>query len=180
MKCFEPAGRVETGRFVGRALRPCLMAILLGLMSGPAAAQMLDPFAGGSAVPGMPGGPYGSAAGANVHLLQTMSGADLMVTGATAAAVAETAGEGGEPAEAPEVEAGESLWEIFVGACAGGAFLGGYSAVSAATPVAATGVAAPSAAALVGSAAAIGCGLGVATAAVTLGTVSGWRSSVAW
>jgi hypothetical protein len=151
------------------------MAILLGLMSGPAAAQMLDPFAGGSAAPGMPGGPYGSAAGANVHLLQTMSGADLMVTGATAAA-----GEGGEPAEAPEVEAGESLWEIFVGACAGGAFLGGYSAASAATPVAATGVAAPSAAALVGSAAAIGCGLGVATAAVTLGAVSGWRSSVAW
>jgi hypothetical protein len=157
------------------------MAILLGLMSGPAAAQMLDPFAGGSAAPGMPGGPYGSAAGANVHLLQTMSGADLMVTGATAAAVTETAaGEAGGEAEAPEVEAGESLWEIFVGACAGGAFLGGYSAASAATPVAATGVAAPSAAALVGSAAAIGCGLGVATAAVTLGTVSGWRSSVAW
>jgi len=157
------------------------MAILLGLTAGPAAAQMLDPFAGGSAAPGMPGGPYGSAAGANVHLLQTMSGADLVVTGATASAVAETApaGEGGESAEAPEVEAGESLWEIFVGACAGGAFLGGYSAVTAATPVAATGVAAPTAAALVASASAIGCGLGVATAAVTLGAVNGWRT-VAW
>jgi len=180
MKCFEPTGRAETGRSVSGPRWPWLMAILLGLMAGPAAAQMLDPFAGGSAAPGMPGGPYGSAAGANVHLLQTMSGADLVVTGATASTVAETAAEGGEPAEAPEVEAGESLWEIFVGACAGGAFLGGYSAASAATPVAATGVAAPSAAALVGSAAAIGCGLGVATAAVTLGTVNGWRSSIGW
>ena len=175
MKCFEPTGRAETGRSVSGPRWPWLMAILLGLMAGPAAAQMLDPFAGGSAAPGMPGGPYGSAAGANVHLLQTMSGGDLMITGATVAA-----GEAGEEAEAPETEAGESLWEVFVGACAGGAFLGGYSAASAATPVAATGVAAPSAAALVGSAAAIGCGLGVATAAVTLGTVNGWRSSIGW
>ena len=175
MTCFDPTGRIVTGRSVKGALRSGLTAIVLGLMAGPAAAQMLDPFAGGSAAPGMPGGPYGSAAGANVHLLQTMSGGDLMITGATVAA-----GEAGEEAEAPELEAGESLWEVFVGACAGGAFLGGYSAASAATPVAATGVAAPSAAAFVGSAAAIGCGLGVATAAVTLGSVNGWRSSIGW
>jgi hypothetical protein len=100
-----------------------LAASLFGLMAGPAAAQMLDPFAGGGVAPGAPGGPYGSAAGANVNLLQTMSGSDLAV-----------AGETGEEAEAPEVEAGESLWEIFVGACAGGAFVGGYSAASASRP----------------------------------------------
>jgi hypothetical protein len=179
MACFDSVGRAEAAHSFKAAMRSGLTAVLFGLMASPVAAQMLDPFAGGSAAPGIPGGPYGSAAGANVHLLQTMSGAGLVVTGTTVAAEA-AGGEAGEAAEAPEVEAGESLWEIFVGACAGGAFLGGYSAASAATPVAATGVAAPSAAALVGSAAAIGCGLGVATAAVTLATVNGWRSSVGW
>ena len=120
------------------------MAVLSIFAAEPAVAQqnIMDPFAG-SAAPGAPG-PYGSAAGATVHLMQSMqtmlSGMTQMLsamlpggmaspTGGTAQ---ESGSESGDSAEAPEAfDADEDLWEIFVGACAGGAFLGGYSAATA-------------------------------------------------
>jgi hypothetical protein len=194
------AGRAAPGRAAVRgAARLGMLVLLTGPLAGTAAAQqMFDPFAG-SMAPGAPG-PYGSEAGAYVHLLQNfqtmLSGAPQMLSGYLTGAMpppsAETnpmgsgasggtqapggAGEGGDKAEAPDsTDAADSAFEIFLGACAGGAFLGGYSAASAAAPVAATGVAAPAAATVVASAAAIGCALGVSTAAVSLGAVAGWR-----
>jgi hypothetical protein len=86
-------------------------------------------------------------------------------------------GGSGARADAPDVpDAGESLWEIVIGACAGGAFLGAYSAATATAPAAATGVGVGATGTAVVSAAAIGCGLGVATAAVSLGAIHGWQS----
>lgn len=85
-------------------------------------------------------------------------------------------GSGGRT-DAPDVpDAGEGLWEIVIGACAGGAFLGAYSAANRTAPPAATGVGAGGTDTAVVSAAAIGCGLGMATAAVSLGAVRGWQS----
>ena len=84
---------------------------------------------------------------------------------------------GGDKADAPDVpDSSENMWEIVIGACAGGAFLGAYSAATSTAPAAATGVGAAAAGTAVVSAAAIGCGLGVATAAVSIGAVTGWQS----
>ena len=85
------------------------------------------------------------------------------------------AGEAGD-VEKPEAgEIGDSFWEIMIGACTGGAFIGAYAIANAPAPVAAAGVAAPAAATAIVSAMAVGCGLGVATAGVSLGAVMGWR-----
>ena len=164
-----------------------LAASLFGYAAGPTSAQQnVNPFAG-SLMPGAPG-PYGSAAGAYVHLMQTfqtmLSGAPSLLSGvyaggmpATPAAAPASSSGGGDRADAPDVPSSdESLWEIVVGACAGGAFLGAYSAATATVPAAATGVGAGATGTAVVSAAAIGCGLGVATAAVSLGAVRGWQS----
>ncbi len=190
--------RLRSWGMIGRAAvlgtaRLGLLALLSSPVGTATAQQVMDPFAG-SMAPGAPG-PYGSMAGAYVHLLQNfqtmLSGTPQMTSGTFTGAMPSPtptaldasggpstpgAGDGGgEPAEAPETDAGDSTWEIFIGACAGGAFLGGYSAATAAAPAAATGVAAPAAATAVASAAAIGCGLGVSTAAVSFGAVGGWR-----
>src|SRR5207244_7165557 len=84
-------------------------------------------------------------------------------------------GGGGDKADAPDVpDSEEGMWEIVIGACAGGAFLGAYTAATATVPAAATGVGAAATGTAIASAAAIGCGLGVATAGVSLGAITGW------
>lgn len=93
----------------------------------------------------------------------------------------EPGGKSGEKSGGPDApdsgDSGGSFWDLMIGACAGGAFIGGFSAATATAPVAVTGVAAPIAATAVASAMGVGCGLGVATAAVSLGAVMGWRSA---
>ena len=144
----------------------------------------MNPFAG-SMAPGAPG-PYGSAAGAYAHLMQGVQtilgiGPSMASVGysggmTTAAATTSSSG-GGDRTDAPDAPgSSESLWEVVVGACAGGAFLGAYSAATATAPAAATGVGAGATGTAVVSAAAIGCGLGIATAAVSLGAVRGFQS----
>jgi hypothetical protein len=179
-----------------------LVALVSGAAIEPALSQQqpMNPFAG-SLVPGAPG-PYGSDVGAYAHLMQSfqtlVTGTPAMLndvlTGgasASAAAVAPTASDpgggdmagsgagesrSGEKAEAPDSAAGENMLEIAIGACAGGAFLGAYSAATTAAPAVATGVGAVATGTAIISAAAIGCGLGVATAAVSIAAVSGWQS----
>jgi hypothetical protein len=170
-------------------------------MLGPRMAQLAGPFAGRTNATGREMLPlYGSEAGAFPHLLQgtevlvpiaqggssapdglrMASSSDLGTAagrrgGAAPDRQVAAADEKPERPEAPEVgELSDSVWEVLVGSCAGGAFIGAFSAVNAA-PVAVAGVAAPVAAIAVASAAAVGCGLGVATAGVSLTTVFGWR-----
>lgn len=61
----------------------------------------------------------------------------------------------------------KTVWEIGAGICAGGAFLAGYAAATASAPVAATGVGSVATGGAVISAAAVGCGLGLAAAVIS-------------
>lgn len=84
-------------------------------------------------------------------------------------------GSGADDAYAlPDASAG--VWEIVIGACAGGAFLAAYTAGTATSPAAATGVGAAGTGAAIVSAAAVGCSLGAATAMVGFGAIAGWKS----
>jgi hypothetical protein len=176
-------GRLATGVAAG------LAAIALG-GSAPASAQMLGttmsqlagPFAGRMGPGAMP--PYGSQAGAYAHLMQGTQVAmpamtnivgDLnqpsMAHSSQVAAQGESRG-GGEKPDVPDSGSSESYWELVVGACAGGAFIGAFSALNAAAPIAAAGAAAPPAAGLaVATAMGTGCVLGAATASVSLGAI---------
>ena len=148
---------------------------------------------------------YGSQAGAFPHLLQGTEALMPMTQSASSAlgglrmastsemgATAElgtgasrelsrrqpptAAGEKPESPDVPDVgEFTNSVWDVLIGSCAGGAFIGAFSAANATAPVAVTGVAIPVAATAVASAMAVGCGLGVATAGVSLSAVLGWR-----
>ena len=80
----------------------------------------------------------------------------------------------GDKADAPDADVSEPIWEMLIGACAGGAFIGGFSAATAAVPVGVAVAAGP----VVASAMAIGCGLGVATAVVSYGAVFGYQKVV--
>jgi hypothetical protein len=158
------------GSFTLRPVLTLLFALTLALLSEGASAQqqlMMNPFAGNMA-PGAPG-PYGSAAGVFPHLMQSLqalsTGGPPMASGPMS----------GPMPMLPDTGEGSFL-DMVVGACAGGAFLGGYAVATAVGPAAATGVAAPPIGTAVVSAAAIGCGLGVATAAVSLGASAAWSS----
>jgi hypothetical protein len=86
-------------------------------------------------------------------------------------------------ADVPETS--KNIWEVVVGSCAGGAFLGSFSAVTAAgaaaAPVAAASAAAaatvvaPIAASAIAVAAGSGCVMGIATAVVSLSAIEGWH-----
>jgi hypothetical protein len=178
-----------------------LLAVASSFAAGPVfAQQLIDPFAG-SMAPGAPG-PYGSDVGAFAHLIQSfptivtpdpsmLNTAVAVGAPASMAAVAPKApdaagkamappaasdGGEGDKADAPDVpDSEEGIWEIVIGACAGGAFLGAYSAATATAPAVVTGVGAAATGTAIVSAAAIGCGLGVATATVSLGAIAGWK-----
>jgi len=155
------------------------IATLSGGASPSAAQGFGNPFAAG---PGAGLGPYGNGTGASVHLIQLGS---MAKAGATAAAIGNrptrAAAETAEPRHQAELPEGLRLLEAMFIGCSAGAFLGGYTAWSTALPavgaeVAVAGPPAAGAAAGVLAASAIGCGLGAATAVVTLaaGTVWNW------
>ncbi len=180
-----PSSTPMLGRHLYRGIAKGIMAaaVLSLAVATPAWAQQAgNPFAG-RALGGR--GPYGSDAGATMHVMQLPHLAHSAVgaaagrpRGATVVAVRE--GERTEPVERPESDG--SFWEILFASCAGGAFLGGVTAL-ASTEVVAVGTAAvapaglalPVLAGAAASAAGIGCGLGASTAAISLGAASLWQ-----
>jgi hypothetical protein len=122
---------------------------------------------------------YGSQAGALPHVLQgtesLMARGDpsMSLSGLQMSATGDKPGAEGGKQDAPDADVSDKPWEVLIGACAGGAFIGGFSAISAAVPAGAAPIALPA----VASAVAIGCGLGIATATVSLGAVYIWRSA---
>ncbi len=176
---FRPISRARFG--VAASTLPAATLLGLLVMADPASAQMLPmisqiagPFAGRMGAGSLQMAPmYGSQAGALPHMLQstqsmmTGEGAIRSLTGMEMAG----SSEGGKGRDAPDADVSDKPWEVLIGACAGGAFIGGFSAISATVPVGAAPVAVPA----VASAMAIGCGLGVATATVSLGSVYLWR-----
>ena len=171
-------------------------------MLGPLISQMAGPFAGRIGAFGPENlAPYGSPAGATPHLLQgtqalmspsannpapsagqpagPQPGRPEMGTSSGAGAKRPTGGKGEKKGtDAPDADVGESLFRVLVGACAGGAFIGGFAAVTAApaaAPAAAV-VAAPAALTTFFSAVGVGCLLGGATAATSLGAVWAYRA----
>lgn len=165
-----------------RVITTLTLSALVGAMvigAAPAAAQLgNNPFAGRPAG-GL--GPYGSDAGATMHLIQA---GPLMRAGTTTAAAATgSAAATGESREMPhraELREGTPLWEAMFVGCAAGAFLGGYTAWSTITPLAGAELAVvgtPAAgylAGALGTGLAIGCGLGASTAAVTVAATAFW------
>ncbi len=148
--------------------------------------QMAGPAAGAAAVNNHT---YAAGAGTMLHVLQ--GSASPMLKGSMMAdpnmnvAAAATRGEPGNAAaappesgtEAPEVpDVGEGFWEVLVGSCAGGAFIGAFSVISAASAAPAAAAAAPPAAvtAVLG-AMGIGCALGMATASTSYGAIKTLR-----
>ncbi|MBI3451572.1 MAG: hypothetical protein HY057_01810 [Rhodospirillales bacterium] len=151
-----------------------------------AQAQMpaMNPFAAAPGAPGAMMAPYGTRAGALPHILQSTPGLMDSIAGHQMNLAARP--EGGEATEAPDVDSrDESFWELIAGACAGGAFIGAYAAITAASAaapaavgavaVAAAPVSAPAAITAVAGAAGIGCSFGVTTAIVSLGGVVALR-----
>ncbi|MBI1774052.1 MAG: hypothetical protein HYR63_01770 [Proteobacteria bacterium] len=138
--------------------------------------QIAGPFAGRMGPNGLPMAPlYGSQAGALPHMLQGTEA--LMQPGGASSgmqmAASSERSSGGEGSDAPDADVGDKPWEVLIGACAGGAFIGGFSAINATVPVGAVAVAVPA----VASAMAVGCGIGIATATVSLSAVYGWRKA---
>jgi hypothetical protein len=173
-----------------KALICSALAVAALAFSPPAAAQsptafmqrLAGPFAGRVAQNGQMAPLYGSQAGARPHLLQgtqalAMVGNDpeapiRAMRMATSAEPPDRSSEGSaKRPEAPDVDVGERPWDVFVGSCAGGAFIGGFSAISATGPAGAT----PIGLTVVATSTGIGCGIGVATAVVSLGAVYTWR-----
>jgi hypothetical protein len=171
---------------VGSALALAVVSAIS--LAPPASAQMLPmmsriagPFAGRMGANRLEMAPmYGSQAGAMPHLLQGTEA--LMIPGdrsglsLSGMQMSDNAGaeSGSGKQDAPDADVSDKPWEVLIGACAGGAFIGGFSAISAAVPAGAAPVAVPA----VASAVAIGCGLGIATATVSLGAVYLWRRTV--
>jgi hypothetical protein len=156
--------------------------------------------------------PYGSRAGVIPHVMQSTNGMAMSMRNSVAGAMntlaeavglespmsrtartmehapighvapgGEGGGEGGE-IEGPEVEVGDELLELVVGACAGGAFIGAFAAATAvpalgAAAAPAAAAAAPLALTALASAMGIGCAIGVVTATVSVGAVLGYREA---
>ena len=138
------------------------------------------PFAGMAGANGLRMTPlYGSQAGALPHIWQATNALVMPDGGAGVASMQMAASNQGpapdgttrERSEAPDVNVSERPLDVFIGACAGGAFIGGFSAFTATVPAGAAPIAAPAMA----YAGAIGCGLGVTTAVVSVGVVYIWR-----
>ncbi|GEM_PF-6960052 len=158
-------------------------AVLFLAVATPALAQQVgNPFAG-RAAGGR--GPYGSDAGAATHIMQLPQLAQAAVGAAAgqprgSGVVAVQEGERTEQVHTPE--SGGNFWEIVFASCAGGAFLGGVTALSTTevvavgtAAVAPAGLALPVLAGAAASAAGIGCGLGASTAAISLGAAALWQ-----
>jgi len=185
---------VGARRDIARRCALGVLAISLAVAIGtvPTSAQQRgNPFAGRpGGFGGQRGGfgPYGSDAGAMPHLMQVpqiMAPPDLAEHrhGRVGAVV-----QRGETPEVPEANSEDAGEAMFVG-CAAGGFLGGFTAATtsflvtsgAAAPTAAaaaaatTGVALPVLAGALVSATAIGCSIGVATAAVSVSAASLWH-----
>ncbi len=157
-------------------------------MLGQAMSQAAGPFAGQIAPNGSQMAPlYGSQAGATPHLLQgtgilsfsgsstsvaqtSPSGANTMAQGATGSDM-QSQPKSGDRIDVPDADVSSPFWEMLIGSCAGGAFIGGFSAATATVPVGVVVATGP----VLASAMAVGCGLGVATAAVSYGAVFGWQ-----
>ena len=77
----------------------------------------------------------------------------------------------GDRIDVPDTDVSSPIWEMLIGSCAGGAFIGGFSAATAVVPIGVVVATGP----VLASAMAVGCGLGVATAAVSYGAVFGWQ-----
>jgi hypothetical protein len=153
--------------------------------------RIAGPFAGQVAPNGSQMAPlYGSQAGATPHMLQSIAALPRPGTGVNVAQAPMPSGnamgpgatgaekqpkpKSGDKADAPDADVSEPIWEMLIGSCAGGAFIGGFSAATAVVPVGVAVAAAP----VVTSAMAIGCGLGVATAVVSYGAVLGYQRMV--
>jgi hypothetical protein len=160
-------------------------------MLGPFMSQLAGPFAGRIAPNGSEMAPlYGSQAGALPHLLQgpgalaqaggALSNAQISGLSAGTPSTPNTGSEmaghpkSGGKVDAPDADLGEPIWEMLIGSCAGGAFIGAFSAVTAAVPVGVVLSAAP----VVATAMVAGCGIGIATAAVSFGAVFGWQKAI--
>lgn len=168
-----------------RVVRVLGIVVCVGAVAAtmPARAQQFgNPFAGRSAGGA---GPYGSDAGARVHIMQ-QSQIMTRAYGAAAAGAGDPASivvEDGGTLKAPKrVDPNSDLWEVLFASCAGGAFLGGLTSattttvvVSGAGAAAGAGLGLPILAGAIASASAIGCGIGVSTAAVSLGAADVWR-----
>jgi hypothetical protein len=150
-------------------------------MLGPLMSQMAGPFAGRMGATGAdPMAAYRSPAGMTPHIMQSTQAlmnpmASNTAAGANQPGMASSSAGGGEKkggGDAPDADVGESFWRILVGACAGGAFIGGF-AVATAAPAAAPAAAVVTPAVLTGvlSAAGVGCLLGGATAATSFAAV---------
>lgn len=153
---------------------------MVGMGAGAATAQSpANPFAGR---PAGGSGPYGSETGARIHLMQGFPAAGPRAGAAGVAATASATDESSaEASHSPESRGASSIFEAMFVGCSAGAFLGGYSAWSAAPATVAaaelTLTAAPGGALAVGAigvAAGIGCGLGAATGVVSLSAASVW------
>ena len=166
-----------------------LAAALLIAVTTPAASQPFpNPFAARPVgTPGAGLGPYGNDTGAALHLMQTaQSTIPLPAAAARSAAAARLAPAGDEAEEMPhraELREGSRVLEAMFVGCSAGAFLGGYTAWSSATPVIAAelAVAGPAGAGIataLGAAAAIGCGLGAATGAISVTASALWSWAV--
>ncbi len=130
-------------------------------------------------------GPYGSDAGATTHIMQLpqlaqAAGAAAAGQPRATAGVVVQEGERTEPLHRPETAG--TFWEILFASCAGGAFLGGATALSSmevvtvgTAAVAPAGLALPALAGATASAAGIGCALGASTAAISLGAAALWQ-----
>ncbi|MGE0224917.1 MAG: hypothetical protein AB7F35_08960 [Acetobacteraceae bacterium] len=155
-------------------------------VSGPGLAQQFgNPFGarGGGGL-----GPYGTDAGASAHLMQLPASPRLIAQARPgAAAIAAVPEE--KSADLVHQGEGEStiLQQMFVG-CTVGAFLGGFSVITAAEAAApavaaagatavagAAAAAAPAVVSTLASAAGIGCGLGASTAIVASGAGAMWQ-----
>jgi len=157
-------------------------------MLGSFMSRAAGPFAGQIAPNGSQMAPlYGSQAGATPHLLQgtgilslqagnlniaqaSPSDASAMAPGATGTDM-QSQPRSADRIDVPDADVSSRIWEMLIGSCAGGAFIGGFSAATAAVPVGVVVATGP----VLASAMAVGCGLGVATAAVSYGAVFGWQ-----
>ena len=161
-----------------------ILSVMVAIGTVPAKAQQFgNPF-GGRPSGGV--GPYGSDAGATVHLMQNPQAMGLRYGATNAAGPAAALVEGSDRPEAPHrPEADSYLWEALFAGCAAGSFLGGFTALTTTTVATAgaaagapVGLALPLLSGAIASASAIGCALGASTAAISLGASTLWREMV--
>lgn len=163
----------------GTPMKIFAFALLVSALawSVPAAAQSPgNPFAGRQAGGN---GPYGSDAGAMVHMMQRSQ-----FTGQSGSAAFAEGGGGGPGVvetdgklRAPRGDGRADIWQAIFVSCVGGAYLGGLTSAMTTTVVstAGGGLGLPLLAGAIGTAAGIGCGIGASTAAVSLGAAAFWQ-----